>query len=84
MTKNSLLKMAILNDLLNAELTNIDIPHVLGPVAQSKLRNMKKSTDMFVSFIDKTFGELRTQEVFGELCDNIDELVNESIGEVCK
>lgn len=80
MTDNlSIFKIAILNDLLNAELTKIDIPKVINPEVQAKLRNMKKSTDIFVSFIDRTFAEIRTQETFGEFCDNIDELINEQL-----
>ena len=83
MTRNlSIFKIAILNDLLNAELTKIDIPKVINPEVQAKLRNMKKSTDIFLSFTDKTFAELETQETFGDFCDQIDELINEQLKQI--
>lgn len=75
----TIFKIAILNDLLGGELAKIKIDKVVNPEFQSKLRNLNKSTVTFTKFTDDLFKELKTQETFGEFCDNIDEMINNAI-----
>lgn len=75
-------KIAILNDLLGGELAKIDIDHVINPEFKSKLRNLQKSTTIFTKFTDDLLKEIKTQEIFGDFCDNIDEMINNAIKQV--
>lgn len=75
----TIFKIAILNDLLGGELAKIKIEQVVNPEFKSKLRNLQKSTVIFTKFTDDLFKEFKTQEVFGELCDQVDLKINETI-----
>jgi len=78
----TIFKIAILNDLLGGELAKIKIDQVINPEFQSKLRNLQKSCTIFTKFTDDLFKEMKTQETFGEFCDQIDEVVSSIINPV--
>jgi hypothetical protein len=69
--KKSLFKIAILNDLLDLELTEIKINNILDPVVNSKLRNLKKSTKEISKLTDNIFSDPEIQNIFGDFCDNL-------------
>ncbi len=77
-------KISILNDLIGIELSKVNLKQITNPIAQSKLRNLKKSTDIFTAFVDESFKTPIIQESFGDLCDEINELVDEIINKIDK
>lgn len=79
MNKQSIYKIAILNDLIGLELSNIDINNILDPKAKLKLKNLKKSSDIFTEFTDEIFSHQEIQEAFGEYCDHINEIIDEKL-----
>lgn len=78
----SIYKIAVLNDLIGLELSKINIKNINNPEAQSKLRNLKKSSDIFTKFTDESFKVLAIQEAFGDFCDTINELIDEQIKQI--
>lgn len=80
--KKTLFKIAILNDLLDLELTNISIDNIVDPIIKSKLRNLKKSTTITSKLIDDIFKEDDIQLVFGDYCDSINDIINNKISEL--
>lgn len=86
MTSKQFYKIAILNDLLGIELHSIDLENILNPEAKSKLRNLKKSTDVFTKFVDNSFKdeEGKIHEEFGELCDEINNIIENILKEIMK
>jgi hypothetical protein len=79
MTEIQLYKIAILTDMLDAELTKAPIKNIDNQEMQSKLRNLKKSTSILVKHIDKIFEEENVQEVFGEFSDKINSLIDNEL-----
>lgn len=80
--KKSLFKIAILNDLLDLELTEINIKNILNPEINSKLRNLKKSTKNISNMTDLIFSESDIQEIFGDLSDKINLVINNEINNI--
>lgn len=78
----SVLKIAILNDLIGIELSKMNINQIIDPIAKSKMRNLKKTTDIITNFVDNKLKIGRTQEIFGELCDQINDIIDDKIGDV--
>jgi hypothetical protein len=79
MTEIQLYKIAILTDMLDAELTKAPIKNIDNQEMQSKLRNLKKSTSILVKHIDKIFEEENVQEAFGEFSDKINSLIDKEL-----
>lgn len=79
MTYIQLYKIAILTDMLDAELTKAPIKNIDNQEMQSKLRNLKKSTSILVKHIDKIFEEENVQEAFGEFSDKINSLIDKEL-----
>ena len=79
-----LYKVAIYSDLIQAELTDVNSEQILNPELSSKIRNLKKSTDIFSSYINGTFKELNVSEAFGGLCDIVNEFVEKSLEQINK
>jgi hypothetical protein len=79
MTEIQLYKIAILTDMLDAELTKAPIKNIDNQEIQSKLRNLKKSTSILVKHIDKIFEEENVQEAFGEFSDKINSLIDKEL-----
>ena len=69
-------KIAILTDMLDAELTKAPIKNIENQEIQSKFRNLKKSTQILVKHFDKLFEDAEVQEAFGELSDKINSLID--------
>ena len=82
MQEQEILKILLLSDLLSLDLKDKEIKNILNPVAKSKLRNLKKSVDSIISWSDNVMTDIRSQESFGELSDNIYKLVDKQIKEV--
>lgn len=80
--KKTLFKIAILNDLLDLELTEIKIDNILDPIIKSKLRNLKKSTKEISKLMDSIFSEPDIQNVFGDFCDKINLNVEKELTEI--
>lgn len=80
--KKSLFKIAILNDLLDLELTEINIKNILNPEINSKLRNLKKSTKNISNMTDLIFSDSDIQEIFGDLSDKINLVINNEINNI--
>ena len=57
------LKIAALNDILEIELNTGNIDSVINPEMKSKLRNLKKSVNVFSKHINDLFQEQGIQEV---------------------
>ena len=79
-----LYKVAIYSDLIQAELADVNCEQILNPELSSKIRNLKKSTDVFSSYINETFKELNVSEAFGGLCDLVNEFVEKSLEQINK
>lgn len=79
MTEIQLYKIAILADMLDAELTKAPIKNIDNQEMQSKLRNLKKSTSILVKHIDKIFEDEEVQEAFGEFSDKINSLIDKEL-----
>lgn len=79
-----LYKVAIYSDLIQAELADVNCEQILNPEMGSKIRNLKKSTDVFSSYINETFKELNVSEAFGGLCDLVNEFVEKSLEQINK
>ena len=79
MTSKTIYKIAILNDLLGLELSKIDIDRIIDPKMKSKLKNMKRTTDIFTEYVDELFKDQEVQETFGEFCDNINDTIEEKL-----
>jgi ribosome recycling factor len=77
--QDRIFKIAVLNDLIGLELAKIDIKNIVNSEAQSKLRNLKKSTSIFTKWCDETFRQDNVQEAFGDFCDQIDEVIEEHL-----
>ena len=75
--KLKIFKIALLNDLLDLELTDINDKQILNPVTASKFRNLKKSTKAFVKFSDEELKKSEIQEAFGDFSDKVNELIDE-------
>ena len=76
MTDIQLYKIAILTDMLDAELRNSFINDITDPVAKSKFRNLKKSTNIMVQYFDQVFEDEEIQEDFGDFSDKINSLID--------
>ena len=74
-----LYKVAIYSDLIQAELADVKCEQILNSELSSKIRNLKKSTDIFSSYINETFKELNVSEGFEGLCDLVNEFVEKSV-----
>jgi len=81
---NRIYKIAVLNDLIHSELINVDLSSIVNPQLVSKLRNMKKSSEVLNKYIDETFDKIEVQEAFGELCDIVDGFVNATLKQITK
>jgi hypothetical protein len=79
-----LYKVAIYSDLIQAELTDVNCEQILNSELNSKIRNLKRSTDVFSSYINGTFKELNVSEAFGGLCDLVNEFVEKSLEQINK
>lgn len=79
MTEIQLYKIAILTDMLDAELTKTPIKNIDNQEMQSKFRNLKKSTSILVKHIDKIFEDEEVQEAFGEFSDKINSLIDKEL-----
>ena len=77
--QDRIFKIAVLNDLIGLEVAKIDIKNIVNPEAQSKLRNLKKSTDVFTKWCDEAFKQGGVQEAFGSFCDQIDETIEDHL-----
>jgi len=79
-------KIAILSDLIGLELSKNYIDSVLNPEAQSKLRSLKKSTDLMSKFVDDSFKDKdqKIHEAFGDLCDGISSEIDRILKEIVK
>ena len=79
-----LYKVAIYSDLIQAELADVNCEQILNPEMSSKIRNLKKSIDVFSSYINGIFKELNVSEAFGGLCDLVNEFVEKSLEQINK
>ena len=79
MTEIQLYKIAILTDMLDAELTKAPIKNIDNQEMQSKLRNLKKSTQILIKYIDEVFKDGEVQEAFGEFSDKINSLIDKEL-----
>lgn len=79
-----LYKVAIYSDLIQAELADVNCEQILNPELSSKIRNLKKSTDVFSKYINEKFEEIEISEAFGELCDMVNEFVEKSLEQINK
>jgi exonuclease I len=79
MTEIQIYKIAILTDMLDLELTKVPIKNIDNQEMQSKLRNLKKSTQILVKHIDKIFEDEEVQEAFGEFSDKINSLIDKEL-----
>ena len=79
MTSKTIYKIAVLNDLLGLELSKIDIDRVIDPKMKSKLKNMKRTTDIFTEYVDELFKDQEVQETFGEFCDRVNNTIEEKL-----
>lgn len=79
MTNIQIYKIAILTDMLDLELTKVPIKNIDNQEMQSKLRNLKKSTQILVKHIDKIFEDEEVQEAFGEFSDKINCLIDKEL-----
>ena len=76
------LKLAILSQLIQAELTKIDIERILDSKEKSKYKNLNRATSNFVEYIDE---KLKTEEktnLFGEVSDIIEDAINKALNYV--
>lgn len=76
------LKLAILSQLIQAELTKIEVERILDYTEKSKYRNLNKATSNFVEYIDNK--KLKTKEkttIFGEISDVIEDVINKALEE---
>lgn len=74
-----LYKVAIYSDLIQAELADVNCEQILNPELSSKIRNLKKSTDVFSKYINEKFEEIEVSEAFGGLCDTVNEFVEKNV-----
>ncbi len=79
-----LYKVAIYSDLIQAELTEVNCEQILNSELSSKIRNLKKSTDIFSKYINDKFDSINVSEAFGGLCDLVNEFVEKSIEQINK
>lgn len=78
-----LFKLAILNDLINIELNSFEIDRILDPELQSKLRNLKKGTDVMVPKFGEMFKSQKgDEEKFGNISDTIDKAIDKFLKEI--
>jgi hypothetical protein len=78
-----LFKLAILNDLINLELSSFEIGRLLDPELKSKLRNLKKGTDVAVPKFGEMFKSNKgDEEKFGEISDTIDKAIDKFLKEI--
>lgn len=75
--EQNVFKTAILVDLLDIELTSLDLTQILDSKLQSRFRNLTKG----VKLISSSFNEMiemkkEDPEYFGELCDAINKGIN--------
>ena len=68
-----LFKIALLTDMLDAELTNFRTEDL------SKFRNLKKSTKIFVTYADGVFKQEDVQTVFSEFSDGLNKMIDEQL-----
>lgn len=73
------LKIALLNDLMGLELASMPIDEILEPETKSKLRNAKKNTETFTKFFDEQMHDVLKSEFFGDLCDYVNDFIDESL-----
>ena len=77
-----LFKLAILNDLINIELNSFEIDRILDPELKSKLRNLKKGTDVTVPKFGEMFKSQKgDEEEFGEISDTVDKAIDKFLKE---
>lgn len=77
--KNKAFKIAILNDIIEAELGDLPINNIIDPIAKSKYRNYNKTAQSFTSYTNTLFTDEGTKLKFGELCDKINEFIDETL-----
>jgi len=78
-----LFKLAILNDLLNIELNSFEISRILDPELYSKLRNLKKGSDVTVPKFGEMFKSQEGDEgKFGDISDTIDKAIDNYLTEI--
>lgn len=81
-------RIAIFSDLIGIELSNMNLKSIVNPKLQSKLRNLKKSTDKISNFTDENItgaedcDDLDLQEAFGDLCDEIHREIKKTVDEI--
>lgn len=74
-----ILKLAILNDLIELELTNLDIDYILENDIRCKLKNAKKNSKILTKLFDELMNDLNKSEYFGDLCTHINKLIDQTI-----
>jgi len=78
-SKDAFIKIAVLNDLLEAALVELNPQAIIEPVSQSKYRNLLRSCNVFTNYTGTLLTSMESKENFGELCDEIDALINNHI-----
>jgi hypothetical protein len=79
MSEKKVFKLAILNDIMELELSTIDIDNIPDPVVKSKFRNLKKSTSIFSKFVDDTVKTPEIQDAFTQYYDQVNGIINNII-----
>jgi len=80
--KLSIFKLAVLNDLIGVELSNMGIEDMIDPRAKCTYKNLKKSSDVFTKFTDDILKDTKLQELFGDYYDFINELIDNKLKEI--
>jgi len=78
--EKTILKLAVLNDLMGIELSTVNIDVILEQSTKCKLKNALKNANILTEHFDGLIGDAKKSEYFGELCDyisnQIDNLLN--------
>jgi hypothetical protein len=77
--EKTIIKIALLNDLMGLELASIPIDQILNAETKSKLRNTKKNNEILTAHFDEMMNDVVKSEMFGDLCDYVNDFINESL-----
>lgn len=80
--EKSLLKIAILNDMLHSELVELDPKGIIDrsikeSIMKSRLRNALKSNEFLSKTFDEFFETKELTEMFGNIADSMSDSFNE-------
>lgn len=77
--EQTIIKLAVLNDLMELELSNIKIDTILEAPVKCKLKNAKKNAEILTRQFDEMMGDAKKSEFFGDLCDYVNKIIDKTL-----